>query len=326
MTPVSTSSASTCHVGIDVSKARLDVCLLGTTTTLTEHANTTAGIAELLTCLKSHQVLRIVIESTGRYSRLVASELLSVGLPVCVVNPRQVRDFAKALGKLAKTDAIDARVLAEFAKVAEPRLSVKLPENQAILDERVNRRRQVVQMLVMEHNRLEGLTDKLTIKSINKVVRVLEQQKEDIEREIASLIDSDDHWKGRRDLVKTMPGIGETTATELVTELPELGSMSREKIAALVGVAPVNRDSGTWRGKRTIFGGRAGVRTTLYMANLSAMRFNPQIKTFAERLKAAGKPFKVVAIACVRKLLTILNIMVRDNQPWRNPCAATQTA
>lgn len=309
-------------VGIDVSKARLDVCVMSETQTCFSVANSAVGVAELVSRLRSFAVTRVVVESTGRYSRLVAAELCAAELPACVVNPRQARDFAKSLGRLAKTDAIDARTLAEFARVAGLRVSEKQPENQAVLDERITRRRQIVQMLVMEQNRLEALTDTLTIRLIKKVIRLLERQREDLDREIARLIDADDDWRNRRDTLVTVPGIGDSTASILVTDLPELGKLNRQQIAALVGVAPINRDSGSMRGKRSIFGGRPHVRATLYMATLSAMRFNPLIKSFADRLRAAGKPFKLVAVACIRKLLTVLNVMLRDNQPWRQPCLA----
>jgi len=315
-------SSELVFVGIDVSKARLDVCIMSETPTLFSVDNAATGVAELVSRLRPLAVTRIVIESTGRYSRLVAAELCAANLPVCVVNPRQARDFAKSLGRLAKTDTIDARSLAEFARVAGLRLSEKQPENQAILDDRITRRRQVVQMLVMERNRTEGVTDQLTLDHIKKVIHLLEQQREDLDREIAKLIDADDNWRNRRDTLVTVPGIGDNTASILVTDLPELGKLNREQIAALVGVAPINRDSGTLRGKRSIFGGRPHVRATLYMATLSAMRFNPTIKVFADRLKAAGKPFKVIAIACIRKLLTILNVMLKNNQPWSPPCLA----
>jgi transposase len=314
-------SLSLVFVGIDVSKARLDVVVLATQKQAFSVENTPAGVADLIVRLKVTPPTRIVVESTGRYSRLVAAELCAAALPVCVVNPRQARDFARALGLLAKTDAIDATALAEFARVANLRLAEQEPENQRVLDDRITRRRQVVQMLVMERNRLEALSDKLTIKQIQKVIRLLEQQREDLDREIAKLIEADDDWRGRRDILLSVPGIGENTASQLVTDLPELGKLNREQIAALVGVAPINRDSGTLRGKRSIFGGRPHVRATLYMAILSAMRFNPAIRVFAERLKAAGKPFKVVATACIRKLLTIINVMIRENQTWRQPCA-----
>jgi transposase len=307
-------------VGIDVSKSRLDVVVLGDAEQSFAVDNTSLGIADLVGRLQGLPAKRIVLESTGRYSRLVAAELCAADLPVCVVNPRQARDFARSLGQLAKTDAIDARMLAQFARVAGLRLAEKQPKNQEVLDDRITRRRQVIQMLVMERNHLEAVSDTLTIQQIRKTIRLLEQQREDLDREVAKLIDADDDWRNRRDKLQSVPGIGAATAAQLVTDLPELGKLNRQQIAALVGVAPINRDSGTLRGKRSIYGGRPHVRATLYMATLSAMRFNPPIKAFAERLRAAGKPFKVIAVACIRKLLSVLNIMIRDNQTWKEPC------
>jgi transposase len=279
-------------------------------------------VIEFLAPLAPHL---IVVEATGRYHRRLAADLLDAGLRVAVVNPRQPRDFARALGRLAKTDAIDARVLAQFAALGHLRPCEKEPAGRAALDERVTRRRQVVRMLVMEKNRLDGLRDGLTIRSVRKVIRVLEQQREDLDREIARLIEGDDDWRGRHEILTSVPGVGATTANLLVTELPELGKVGRGQLAALVGVAPVNRDSGAMRGKRRCVGGRPHVRAALYMSIVSAMRFNPLIKALADRLRAAGKPFKVVATACVHKLLTILNVMIRDGKTW-NPPAPVATA
>lgn len=306
-------------VGIDVSKAKLDVCLLPSGQTFV-FDNTPAGIQPLITLLRQQpSIARCLLEATGRYERRVAVDLMEAGFPVAVVNPRQARDFARALGKLAKTDRIDARTLAEFAKLSHVRLSEKMPENQAILDDLITRRRQITAMLGAEKTRREGLNHKLAQASVDKVIRLLEQQREDLDRAIAKLIESDDDWKNRRDLLLSVPGIGPTTANQLVADLPELGKLNRQQIAALVGVAPLNRDSGTMRGQRTIFGGRAAVRTGLYMATVCAMRCNPIIKPFAERLVAAGKAFKVAMIACMRKLVTILNVMARNNEHWRVP-------
>ena len=231
------------------------------------------------------------------------------------------RDFAKSLGKLAKTDAVDAGVLARFASVGHLRVCEKQPEMAAILEDRITRRRQVIMMLNAEGNRLDGLVDKLTIGMVRKLIRVLEQQREDLDREIAKLIEADDDWRGKRDLLQSVPGVGQTTANALIAELPELGKLSRGQIAALAGVAPMNHDSGTMRGKRSIRGGRPSVRCGLYMAAFNAMRYNPVIKTFTDRLSAAGKPFKVVVTAAMRKLLIILNSIVKSNTPWSNqPC------
>jgi transposase len=303
------------HVGIDVAKAKLDVCLLPTGQTLSVR-NDDDGISKIIALLKQHPVQLVLLEATGRYERRVASELLGAGFKVTVVNPRQARDFARALGKLAKTDKIDAATLAEFAKLGHTRLCEKQPENRVILDDLVTRRRQVTQMLAMEKTRAQVPQDKQTRTMIAKVIRLLDQQREDLDRRIAQLIESDDDWRNKRDLLSSVPGVGQVTASQLVADLPELGKLNRQQIAALVGVAPINRDSGMMRGKRTIFGGRASVRRVLYMSTFCAMKFNPVIKRFAERLRAAGKPFKVTLIAAMRKLLTILNLMLKENRSW----------
>lgn len=316
-------------VGIDVSKAHLDVCLspgtpgvpTGTPGVPTggpagTFDNTPQGVRRLLDLLSKHPVQRVLIEATGRYHRQLAADLLDAGLPVSVVNPRQARDFARTIGRLAKSDTIDAATLAEFARLPCLRLAEKVPENRLILSDRIARRRQVVQMRVMELNRLDALIDKLTIAWVKKTLRLLDAQIEELESQITTLLESDDDWRGKLELLKSVPGVGPATASQLVAELPELGKLGREKIASLVGLAPLNRDSGTLRGRRRIFGGRAFVRSALYMACVSAMRFNPVIHAFAQRLKAAGKPHKVVAIACARKLLTILNVMMREKRHW----------
>jgi|WetSurMetagenome_2_1015567.scaffolds.fasta_scaffold205546_1 transposase len=314
-----TASVEPVYVGIDVSKAKLDVCLLPSGQ-IAVFDNEAQGIRQLVELLgKQPPVARCLLEATGRYDRRCAADLMEAGFPVAVVNPRQARDFARSLGRLAKTDTIDARTLAEFAKIGHVRPSEKTPENRAILDDLMTRRRQVTQMLAAEKTRREGLIHKIARASVDKVVRLLEQQRENLDRQIARLIESDDDWKGRRDLLASVPGVGVTTASQLVADLPELGKLNRQQIAALVGVAPLNRDSGSLRGHRTIFGGRAAVRTGLYMATLSAMRCNPLIQPFAQRLIAAGKAFKVAMIACMRKLVTILNVMARNNQHWRLP-------
>ncbi len=323
----STSASIQACVGVDVSKARLDVFIDPTGQSLSVD-NTPAGIRTLLKTLKGLAVKLVLLEATGRYERRLAADLLDAGIPVTVVNPRQARDFARSLGKLAKTDKIDAKVLAAFAKLGHHRLAEKTPENLALLDQRVTRRRQVVQMLATEKTRLEQLDDKLAVRTVKRVMRVLEQQREDLDRDIAKLIESDDRsgmrrlprddWRNKARILDSAPGVGPDTANQIVVDLPELGKLNRGQIAALVGVAPMNCDSGSMRGQRHIRGGRADVRTTLYMAAYNAMRCNPAIRAFAERLKKAGKPFKVVATACMRKLLVILNVMVKTNQHW-NP-------
>jgi transposase len=200
-----------------------------------------------------------------------------------------------------------------------------VPEKRTLLEDLVTRRRQVTAMLVSEKVRAQVPQDKSTRAMIARVIRLLEQQREDLDRRIAELIESDDDWKNKRDLMSSVPGVGDNTASQLVADLPELGTLNRQQIAALVGVAPLNRDSGQFRGRRTIFGGRATARCTLYMAAFSAMRCNPVIRRFAERLRAAGKPFKVIVVAAMRKLLTILNLMIRENQSW-NPRPVLQNA
>lgn len=313
------ASPAPVHVGIDVAKAKLDVCLLPSRQMFV-FANDAAGIAQLIQLLHQQpQVAACLLEATGRYQRRCAADLMEAGFPVAVVNPRQVRDFARSLGRLAKTDTIDAAILAEFAKLGHIRLSEKTPHNAGVLRELITRRRQITSMLSAEKTRREALSHKKALASVDKVLRLLEQQREDLDRQIAQLIESDDDWRNRRDLLASVPGVGQTTASQLVADLPELGKLNRQQIAALVGVAPVNRDSGTLRGRRRIFGGRAVVRTGLYMATLCAMRFNPLLRRFAQRLRAAGKAFKVVLIACMRKLLILLNVMVKNNEPWRVP-------
>jgi transposase len=317
------------YVGIDVSKAKLDVCLLPAGRTLCV-TNDAAGVAELVVELKTPAtgtVALCLLEATGRYERRCAADLMEAGFAVAVVNPRQARDFAKATGKLAKTarlsspksDAIDAKVLAQFAMLPHVRRSETAPQDKAALDDLVTRRRQLTAMTASEKTRRDGLTHQPARASIEKVLRLLDQEREDIDRLIAALIESDDDWKNRRDLLASVPGVGDVTAAHLVAGLPELGKLNRGQITSLAGLAPINRDSGTMRGRRAIFGGRAHVRSGLYMATITAMRCNPIIKPFARRLKDAGKAFKVVAIACMRKLLTILNVMIKNNQSWRVP-------
>jgi transposase len=302
-------------VGIDVSKAILDVHVDPTGQTL-HVPNDPGGFEHIRRLLDKLQVQRVLMEATGRYERRLAADLLEAQLPVVIVNPRRARDFAKSLGKLAKTDRIDAATLAVFARQDHHRLAEKTSKEQDELDQRVTRRRQVVRMLATEKTHLEQVTDKLTIRSVKKVIRVLEQQREDLDRDIAKRIESDDDWKKRSEILDSVPGVASDTANQLVVDLPELGKLNRQKIAVLVGVAPLNNDSGNKHAPRHIRGGRADVRTTLYMAAFNAMRCNAVIRAFAQRLKAAGKPFKVVVTACMRKLLGILNAMVKNGQHW----------
>jgi transposase len=311
-------------VGIDVAKLKLDV-FVDTVDHLFSVDNTVAGVQQILDRLGQHPVQLIVIEATGRHHRRLAVDLMLAELPVAVVNPRHAREFARAQGKLAKTDHIDARLLADFARRMSPRPSDKPSANQPLLLNLIARRRQVTQMSAAEKMRLHDADDQITQGMINKVLRVLDQQREDLDRQIAKLIESDDDWKNRKDLLTSVPGVGDATASQLISDLPELGKLNRQQIAALAGVAPLNRDSGSMRGKRTTWGGRAAVRTALFMATFSARRCNDVIQRFAERLTAAGKPYKVVMVAAMRKLLTILNLLIRENRPWQ-PAPPPQNA
>jgi transposase len=304
-------------IGIDISKNSLDVHVLPAGNSINV-SNKADGHRQLLSQLPEPGTCLVVVEATGGYERQLAAELVAGGHHVSVVNPRQVRDFAKGLGILAKTDRIDARVIARFGQQVHPRPLAEVHENQAELNQLVTRRRQLVDLRTAENNRKETLTSKDVRKSIQQVVDTLNKELKRVEKRILALVESDDEWKGKSQLLQSTPGVGKTTAATLLSDLPELGTLNREQIAALVGVAPLNRDSGQFRGKRSVWGGRASVRCVLYMAVLSAKQYNPVIKAFAERLNAQGKKPKVVTTACMRKLLIILNTMVKTNTHW-NP-------
>ena len=308
---------SSTFVGIDVAKDKLDV-FIDSTGELFTVANEGSGFASIRQRLAGRSVKLIVIEHSGRYERRCALDLMDGGLPVALINPRQSRDFARAINWFAKNDRIDGRLLAEFGRRVEPRPSQRTPENRAELDELVGRRRQLVQMRGAESARLQQAQFKSIRGSIEKSLRQLDAQIQDLERKIAKLIENDDDWRGRTQLLQSVPGVGPVVASTLVAELPELGKVNRQEIAALVGLAPFDRESGKWKGKRVCFGGRAQVRSTLYMATLTAKRCNPIIQKLAARLELAGKAFKVVMVACMRKLLTILNTLAATGQTW-NP-------
>jgi transposase len=242
---------------------------------------------------------------------------LEAGHAVARVNPRRVRDFARGLGHLAKTDRIDAQVLAQFAAQVQPRPLEQAHEKQAELAELVARRRQLMGMKVAETNRLQQGSAKAARKSVKHLLKALENELRDIDEAIAQLIEDDDDWSQRRTLLQSIPGVGKVVSQALVAQVPELGKLNRQAISALIGLAPFNRESGAWQGKRSIRGGRGHVRSALYMAAFTAYRRNPTIRRFAQRLKDKGKPFKVVITACMRKLLVIINTMVRNNQPWK---------
>ena len=303
-------------VGIDVSKEKLDVCVLpgGEFRTF---ANDAAGRLKLVAFGQSLGQALLVLEATGGYERPALFALQDAGLMVSLVNPRQVRDFAKGLGQLAKTDALDAAVLAEFARLVSPPPSAITTEKKRELEALVTRRRQVLEFRVAEQNRSQQTDDKFIRKSLEHVLKTLDRQLKAIEDRIAKLLQSDDQWKAKLELLLSTPGVGKTVAATLVAELPELGNLNRQEIAALVGVAPFAKDSGTKRGRRATWGGRRKLRSVLYMAALTARRCNPAIKAFAQRLAIAGKSFKAIQVACIRKLLVILNTMVKNNTPWK---------
>ena len=303
------------YVGIDVAKGRLDLAVRPTG----DHwhvANEATGIAQLVTRLDELRPALITPEATGGYERAVVSALAGSGLPVAVVNPRQVRDFAKATGKLAKTDALDAAALAHFAEAVQPTPRAAPREQDRALAAVLARRRQVVTMLTAEQNRLHT-ADAPVRDRIAAHIAWLEEELALLDGALARTIGADPLWRERNALLRSVPGVGPVLATTLLAELPELGGLSRHQVAALVGVAPRNRDSGTLRGKRTVWGGRARLRAVLYMGALVATRHNPQLKDFYGRLCAAGKPRKVALTACLRKLITILNAVLRHGSPWR---------
>lgn len=303
-------------VGIDVSKAKLDVAILPGGEELTT-TNDEVGCRALATRLKDVQPTRIVLEATGGHENLIAGILSAEGLPVVVVNARQVRDFAKATGKLAKTDRVDARILARFGEAIKPEPRPLKDDEAQALTAIITRRRQIVDMITAEKNRL-AISHQTVKKDIRETIEWLQKRLEDINNDLSRTVEANNVWKDKIDILQTCKGIGPGNSTTLVCSLPELGTLNRREMAALVGICPYNRDSGTMRGKRTIFGGRASVRAMLYMGTLSAVRYNPVIKAFYERLIKAGKLRKVAIVACMRKLLTILNAMLKNMTPW-NP-------
>lgn len=315
---MSDATVPTIFVGIDISSKAWDIHRLDANQSW-RSATDAAALEALVKRLQplGKQVL-IVMEATGGLEQRVAAALMDAGLTVAIVNPRQVRDFAKGHGLLAKTDRIDARVLAMFAQKVGPRPSARTTEQEAELEALVVRRRQLVEFRAVESVRFQQITSKTTQRSIAKLVQALKKQIRDIEAAIAKLIETNDEWRQKAKLVTSTPGIGPTTAATLVAELPELGQLNRQKISALVGVAPFNDDSGERCGKRAIRGGRASVRSCLYMATLTSVRFNPSIAAFYKRLVQSGKPTKVALVACMRKLLGILNVLVQTKTLW-NP-------
>jgi transposase len=322
--PVAPQPVAPLFVGIDVAKDKLDLARSdsGEFFTLT---NDERGIRRIVEQLEAARPNCIVVESTGGLERPLLDALLDANLPVALVNPGRVRHFAIGIGILAKTDPIDASVLMEFARLAEPRLAQKRSANQAELDALITCRRQLTCARTAQANcRLTTRSDS-AIKSIDAILKALDKQIEWLDQKIRRLIDSDDDFKHLDRLLQSVPGVGPVLSSTLVAELRELGATDRREIGALVGVAPFNHDSGSFRGKRSIRGGRTSVRCVLYMAALAAIRFNPVLRNFAARLRKTGKTAKVIIVACMRKLLTLLNAMVRDNLTWSQLNVAKNT-
>lgn len=303
-------------VGIDISKDTLDVgeSPSGETSRL---PHTEQGLDHAVERLHALRPALIVLEATGGLETQLAAHLAAAGLPVAVVNPRQVRAFAKATGQLAKTDRIDALMLADFARAIRPQVRALKDEATRELDDLVTRRRQLIGMRVQESLRL-GRASLMQKKSLKAHIAWLDKRIDEIDTDLTARLRQSEVWRAKDDLLRTIPGVGITTCSTLLAKLPEIGSLDRRAIAKLVGVAPLADDSGKHRGRRFIWGGRADVRAVLYMAAVSAMRCNPIIKAFSQRLKQAGKPAKVVIVACMRKLLTIMNTMIKNSTPW-NP-------
>lgn len=303
-------------VGIDVSKDGLDVCVLpsGEAFSVLNDGEALAGLAARL---KAAGADLVALEATGGFEALAAGTLASAGLGVVVVNPAQVRAFANALGKRAKTDPVDAYVIARFAQAVRPQIRPLADAEARLLSDLVGRRRQILQMLVAERQRLGRTIEPRLKKSLGRLIRALQKELGEIDGDIDQAIRSSPVWRFKADLLQSAPGIGKVIARTLIAEMPELGRLDRRQAAALAGLAPFTRQSGQWRGKSFIGGGRPAVRAALFMASLSAARHNPQLKAFHQRLIAAGKPKMVAIIAVARKLLILLNAILRDQKPWQ---------
>lgn len=307
-------------IGIDVSSTTLDVA--GHGGTVTPYANDATGIAALVRAVQAARPTLIVLEATGRYHANVTSAIAAAGLAIAVVNPRQVRDFARSTGQLAKTDRLDALLLAQFAAVVRPTPRALPDAATQALAALVDRRRQLLDMQVAEKNRLA--TAPPTVRSdIQKHIRYLQTAIDRTDTELDTWIRESPLWRAQDDLLRSVPGIGPQSARMLIAELPELGRLSRREVAALLGVAPFARESGAWRGRRTCRGGRAAIRAVLYMATVAAVRCNPVLRAHYQRLKALGKPSRLALTACMRRLITILNAMVKTQTKWQAPTPAT---
>jgi len=305
------------YIGVDVSKDRLDVHILPERTAFAV-ARDGKGLSELIERVKEAGAERIAVEATGGFETVVAAALAGAGLPVVVVNPAQVRHFAQAVGQRAKTDPIDAAMIARFVEATRPELRPLPDEATRLLADLVARRRQIIEMIVAERNRERRVSVKRIRKSIARLIAALEKELAEIDAEIDLGVRGSPAWRAKEDLLASVPGVGSITARALIAELPELGSLDAKRIASLAGLAPFTRQSGQWKGKSMIAGGRKTVRSALFLATLAACRCNPVLKAFRQRLLDAGKPKMLVAIAAARKLLVILNAIIRDNQPWRS--------
>ena len=302
-------------VGIDISKAWLDIAVHESEEAF-RTSNDETGIASLVKRLKRLKASLIVLEPTGGFEMLLVAELTHAGLPAAVVNAKRVRDFARATGRLAKTDKLDAKVLAHFAAAVRPPVRTLQTEEEEQLTALLTRRRQVLDMLTVEKNRLVTVRAKMR-SDLEAHIHWLSESLKELDQQIEDFIEGTPVWKEKDALLQSVPGVGPVTSATMLGMLPELGLLNRQEIAALVGVAPLNKDSGKKRGKRRVYGGRADIRSVLYMAALSAKKFNPVIRTFYERLIKQGKEKKVALTAGMRKLLVILNAMLHSNQPWR---------
>jgi len=307
-------------VGLDVSKAEIAIATWPEGEAWTS-TTTPDALDQLVTRLVGLHPELVVVEATGGYERAVVAAGVAAGLPLAIVNPRQVRAFAKAIGQIAKTDAIDARVLALFAARVRPAARPLPDADTQALAALIARRRQLQDMLVAERQRLDRATAKPVCRDLRQHIRWLERRVDDVDTDIDRTIERSPAWRVKDDLLQSMPGIGPTVARTLLAELPELGRLDRRAIAALVGVAPFNRDSGRWRGRRVVRGGRPSLRKALYMSALVAARHNPVLRAFYQRLRHAGKPGKVALVAVMRKLLTILNAMMKHQLKWREAVA-----
>ncbi|MFL5863131.1 MAG: IS110 family transposase [Solirubrobacteraceae bacterium] len=310
-------------VGIDVSKARLDVYVHPAGDAFAV-ANNPAGWADLAGRLTPRQPALVVLEATGGYEHAAAAALAAAGLPLAVVNPRQARDFGKATGRLARTDAIDAQTLALFAERVRP-VPRPLPDEAArAFEALLGRRRQLLEMRAAEQNRLGGPGPTTVRASLQAHIDWLSRQLDKVDKDLSAAVEASPVWRAKDELLQSIKGVGPALSRTLLAALPELGTLTRQQVAALAGLAPLNRDSGTRRGQRCIGGGRAEVRSLLYMAALSAARYNPALRSFSERLRRAGKATKVRLVAVARKLLTIANAVLRDGRRWEPALCGTE--